>query len=305
MRNHWLERIEKELREGRKDIIIISADLGFGVYENFENEFPENFINCGVSEQNMIGIATGLALTGKKVFCYSIGNFSTLRCLEQIRNDVCYHNLDVTIVCVGAGFGYGQLGMSHHATEDLSIMRSIPNLNTYVPYDDPSTIIVTERILGSKKPNYLRLERGSQVLSGIASQTQYNGIISTAKADSDITIFTIGGISIVALGLLEKLSEIGIHATINLVQSFQDLDKHYLNEVLKKNNTVICVEENIKEGGLGSWLLENASKIGTNISLLHFGIEGFISVVGDQEYLRKYCSLDTDSIFEKIKETYL
>ena len=110
------------------NIILITGDLGFGVLNEFIEKYPNNFINAGVAEQNMTGIAAGLALEGKKVFTYSIANFPTLRCLEQIRNDVCYHNLDVNIISIGGGFSYGPLGMTHHATEDIAVMRTLPNL---------------------------------------------------------------------------------------------------------------------------------------------------------------------------------
>ena len=132
MRDTFIEELTKFTKED-SSIFLITGDLGFGVLENFAIELPDQFLNAGVAEQNMTSLAAGMALEGRKVFTYSIGNFPTLRCLEQIRNDICYHDLDVTIVSIGGGFSYGQLGMSHHATEDLSILRAIPNLNVMVP----------------------------------------------------------------------------------------------------------------------------------------------------------------------------
>ena len=112
--------------------MLLTGDLGFGVLQKFAKRFPNQFINCGVTEQNMTTVACGLALEGFRVYTYSIANFNTLRCVEQIRNDICYHNANVTIVSVGSGFSYGQLGMSHFATEDISIMRSLPNLKVFL-----------------------------------------------------------------------------------------------------------------------------------------------------------------------------
>ena len=302
MRNTWLDCVERAIDRGRDDIVIISADLGFGVYEDFEEKYPKNFINCGVSEQNMIGLACGLALTGKKVFCYSIANFSTLRCLEQIRNDVCYHNLDVTIVSVGGGFGYGQLGMSHHATEDLSIMRSIPNLNTYVPFDKKSTINITERLLDRSGPNYLRLERGCPIIN--ASEVQYfkNGIAFKGDEKSNIAIFSIGGIAEEAFKLSELLSEENIISSVYVIQSFQDFDENHLQNILSKSTLNISIEENVKTGGLGSWLLEKGSKFEISLKLKSYGISGFVSKVGDQSYLRTECGIDAKAIFKNLKE---
>ena len=132
MRDVFIEVLTEEV-EKNSQIILITGDLGFGVLDNFKEKYPNNFINAGVAEQNMTGIAAGMALEGKIIFTYSIANFPTLRCLDQIRNDVCYHNLKVNIVAIGGGFSYGALGMSHHATEDIAIMRSLPNLRVISP----------------------------------------------------------------------------------------------------------------------------------------------------------------------------
>ena len=120
MRDSFIKELER-LTIIHPEIILLTGDLGFGVLDNYKKNFPDNYINVGVAEQNMSGIAAGLAFEGRVVFTYSIANFPTLRCLEQIRNDICYHDLNVNIVCIGAGFSYGALGMSHHATEDISI----------------------------------------------------------------------------------------------------------------------------------------------------------------------------------------
>ena len=132
MRNAFLAALTT-LAEKDKDIILLTADLGYGVFEEFESKFPNQYFNVGVAEQNMTGIASGLSLEGKKVVTYSIGNFPTLRCLEQIRNDACYHDANIVVVASGGGFSYGSLGMSHHATEDLAILRALPNISVVAP----------------------------------------------------------------------------------------------------------------------------------------------------------------------------
>jgi len=123
------------LRRGIHGVFLITGDLGFGVLTDFAERFPRQYLNVGVAEQNMVGIATGLALEGRIVFTYSIANFGTLRCLEQIRNDACYHNANVKVVSMGGGFSYGALGISHHATEDISILRALPDITVVVPGD--------------------------------------------------------------------------------------------------------------------------------------------------------------------------
>ena len=148
--------------ETDKDIELITGDLGFGVLKPFFEQFPDQFTNAGIAEQNMTSVAAGMALEGKTVFTYSIGNFPTLRCLEQIRNDCAYHNANVKIVCVGGGFVYGSLGMSHHATEDISVMRSIPNVAVFCPSDALEAAAVTKAIAKYPGTCYLRLGRGGE-----------------------------------------------------------------------------------------------------------------------------------------------
>ena len=143
MRDSFITELKKQAENNEK-IILITADLGFKIFDDFKQELPKQFINVGVAEQNMTEVASGLALEGFKVFTYSIGNFSTLRCLEQIRNDICYHELDITVVSSGAGFSYGQLGISHFATEDLAIMSALPNMSVFVPADAWESTLITK-----------------------------------------------------------------------------------------------------------------------------------------------------------------
>ena len=132
MRDKFIQTLAEIARKDPR-VILITGDLGFKVLDSFKKEFPRQFINAGVSEQNMTMLATGMAQEGRIVFTYSIGNFPTLRCLEMIRNDAAYHEANVKIVCIGGGFSYGALGPSHHASEDITVMRSLSNLTTIVP----------------------------------------------------------------------------------------------------------------------------------------------------------------------------
>ena len=151
-----------EIAKADKDVHLLTGDLGFGVLKPYWEQLPEQFTNIGIAEQNMTGIAAGLALSGKKVFTYSIGNFPTLRCLEQIRNDCAYHDANVKIVCVGGGFVYGSLGMSHHATEDLAIMRALPSVVVMAPGDLTEAAACTRAIYEHQGTCYLRLGRGGE-----------------------------------------------------------------------------------------------------------------------------------------------
>ena len=158
MRDAFVKKLTELARED-SDIMFLTGDLGFGVFDDFEKEFPTQYLNVGVAEQNMTGIAAGLGLEGKKVFTYSIANFSTLRCLEQIRNDAAYHEVNLTVVSSGGGFTYGALGMSHHATEDLAIMRALPDVTVLAPSPTWEAYHATKAITETSGVGYLRIEK--------------------------------------------------------------------------------------------------------------------------------------------------
>ena len=164
------------LAETDDRVALLTGDLGFGVVEKFGTKFPDRFWNCGVAEQSMIGIAAGLAKSGMRPFVYSIANFPTFRCLEQIRNDICYHNLPVTIVSVGAGLGYGTLGYTHHGIEDIAALRSLPNISIYSPSDPIDVANVVTRISQNPAPTYLRLGKNNGYEIQVISVTQLEPI---------------------------------------------------------------------------------------------------------------------------------
>ena len=194
MRDHFINELSSLIDEF-PNIILITGDLGFGVLDDFRKNYPDNFINAGVAEQNMTGIATGMALEEKIVFTYSIANFPTLRCLEQIRNDACYHGVNVNIVSIGGGFSYGALGISHHATEDLSIMRSLPEITVVSPSSFWEVEQATEAIVQNKKVCYLRLDKSTgRDMDNNIDQPFVIGKTRTLAEGDFCTIFVTGGI---------------------------------------------------------------------------------------------------------------
>ena len=165
MRTAFISALREHARSNER-IFLVVGDLGFSVIEPFAEEFPDRFLNAGVAEQNMTGLAAGLASEGYHVFTYSIANFPTLRCHEQIRNDVCYHDLPVTIVAVGAGLAYGALGYSHHGIQDIGVMRGLPNITVLAPADPHETTAAVDWIVSHPGPSYLRLGKaGEEVLT--------------------------------------------------------------------------------------------------------------------------------------------
>ncbi len=299
MRDAFVKKLN-ELANEDESIFFITADLGFGVFDEFSKNFPNQYLNVGVAEQNMTGIATGLALEGRKVFTYSIANFATLRCLEQIRNDAAYHEVNLTIVASGGGFTYGALGMSHHATEDISIMRSIPNLQVVSPCTAWETYHATNALSKTKGVSYLRIEKG-----GIQSPPNKNATFEIGKAiemqsGKDITIIGTGGIIVDCLKAADLLKNNGLSAQVISMHSIKPLDEACIKECAINNKNIITVEEHNKIGGLGSAVSEIIAQhnLGCNLKIIALE-DTFSSVVGSQEFLRDYYKLDSKTIFQE------
>ncbi|WP_333004760.1 transketolase family protein [Vibrio coralliilyticus] len=291
-----------ELARGDKDIVLVTGDLGFGTFEVFEAEFPNQYFNAGIAEQSMIGIASGLAKAGKKVFVYSIGNFVTLRCLEQIRNDACYHDLNVNLVCQGGGFTYGALGMSHHATEDLAVMRALPNVEVISPSNPEHTKEATKDLAYKKGVSYLRLEKAVEIevqpTNFVIGRPDY-----FKTEDADVLIVGVGSIVAEAFDAQRSLLTDEIYTSVLDFHSVSCFDQRYVADILSNYKLVITVEEHQRNGGLGSIISELIVDYSLNIQLEKLAIENkLISEVGSQLYLRKVNGLDAVSIHELVKK---
>jgi transketolase len=303
MRDHFIKRLV-ELAEHDKRITLITGDLGFCVLDEFRRRFPKQFINAGVAEQNMTGLATGLALEGRIVFTYSIANFSTLRCLEQIRNDACYHNADVKIVCIGGGFSYGALGISHHATEDLAIMRCLPDMTVVSPCGYWETTEATEAIINTPGTCYLRLDKSAgDDAPGNAGEKFALGKARVLREGGDCTIIVTGGILEEVWKAASHLGAHGIDAGIISLHSLKPFDEETVVQACRETGNIITVEEHTIHGGLGGAVAETLlSRKAYPAKFLRIGLEaGFSSIVGSQQYLRQCYRLDAESIATRIR----
>jgi transketolase len=287
-----------------KRVMLLTADLGFGVLTPFAEVFPDQFLNVGVAEQNMTGVATGLALEGKIVFTYSIGNFPTLRCLEQIRNDVCYHKASVKIVCIGGGFSYGPLGISHHATEDLAIMRVLPHMQVMAPGDLSETRLITRIAYETPGPCYLRLGRGGEprVHQNPLQVSLGQGI--PLFPQGNVALLSTGGILMDAVKARELLENQGIFASLHSLPFLQPLDLGLIENLAQASRLMVTIEEHSIIGGLGGAVAEVLAEIpGPKPPLLRIGLrEGFSCEVGDQKYLRQTYGLSSDSIAQQVRQ---
>lgn len=307
MRDQFIKTLSSAV-EINPNIILITGDLGFGVLDNFKKQFPNNFINAGVAEQNMTGIAAGMALEGKIVFTYSIANFPTLRCLEQIRNDVCYHNLNVNIVSIGGGFSYGPLGISHHATEDLAIFRSLPDIIVASPSGLWETTEATKALIENAGPGFLRLDKsyGDDNPKLMGNEKFQIGKSRVIKDGDDCTIFVTGGILEEAQIAAEKLKEINITTKIISMHTIKPLDKNAVIDAYNTTRVIVTLEEHTIYGGLGSAIAEVlVDNQLTGKKVLRIGLEdGFSSIVGSQKYLRQCYKMDSDSIFNRVSKLF-
>lgn len=302
MRSTFVESLIK-ITKNDKNIFLITGDLGFGVLKPFWELFPDQFLNLGIAEQNMIGFATGMALEGKTVFTYSIGNFPTMRCLEQIRNDCAYHNANVKIVAVGGGFEYGALGMSHHATEDISIMRAMPNVTVLAPADTLETEYATYSVYRNPGTHYLRLGRVSNQYHSRKLDFVIGKAYKILEGGSEIAFFCTGAI----LDEVIKASTIlsannNIFPTIYSFPTIKPLDIELIYDCVSTYNHIITVEEHNLAGGFGSAIAEVIIEIPNRKSTFsRIGInDQFSKVVGSQDYLRRKYHISSDSIVDKV-----
>lgn len=302
MRDHFIKRLSL-LAEKNENIILVTGDLGFGVFDQYRKDFKKQFINVGVAEQNMTGIAVGLALEGKVVLTYSIANFPTLRCLEQIRNDACYHDANIKVVSIGGGFSYGALGISHHATEDLSIMRCLPNIVVVSPCGLWETQEATEAIMNHHGTCYLRLDKSYGDDGPYEKEKFQLGKARTLQEGKDCAVFVTGGILDEVQQAANKLAKEGIHVRIVSMHTIVPFDKQAVVLAAKETGGIVTVEENTIHGGLGSAVAETLMDAGVYPHcFLRIGLEtGFSSVVGDQKYLRKIYGMDADQIADRIE----
>ncbi len=291
-----------ELAKQDKSIELVTGDLGFGVLKPFWEQLPDQFTNAGIAEQNMIAMAAGMAMEGKNVFVYSIGNFPTFRCLEQIRNDCAYHNANVKIVCIGGGFAYGALGMSHHATEDIAIMRALPNMVVMAPGDAAEAEACTRALADYHGTAYLRLGRGGEkAIPGKLADFRI-GKARCVHEGERIALFTAGGIFDEAKAAFEILTARGLRPALYTFPSVKPIDRELIEAVAGEFELIVTCEEHNLIGGLSSAAREVLAGMKRRKAyIVSAGLnDTFASIVGDQRHLRKQYGLDGASIAERV-----
>lgn len=283
---------------------LVTSDLGYRAFEKFAKKFPNRFLNVGVSENNMIGIAAGLAMTGKKVFAYSILPFVLFRSLEQIRNNILHNNLDIKIIGSGGGFSYNVQGISHNTSEDISILRSLPNLSIYNPGSRFEAQMVVNLMFNNKTPCFVKLGKAPDIdFYNQKIKNKDNGGLILTKGN-DLTIFSTGNILENVHKAVKELQIQGFKIKLISLPILKPFNEKFLlkNITTKK---IVSIEENIDIGGLGSILTNLFFKYNKN-KKIHFkslSLEDMIhNKIGTQLYLRKINKLDYKSIIKFIKK---
>ena len=301
MRNIFIEQLIKNA-ERDKDIVFLTGDLGFNAFEEFVKKYPKQFYNLGNAEANMIGVAAGLALAGKKVFAYSITPFITMRCYEQVRNNICQQNLNVKLIATGGGFNYGMQGFSHNTIEDLAIMRVLPNMSVLCPGDKTEAKLAVQETFKSTSPVYLRLGKSGERKIYLYQPKFKLGQGILVESGNDLTLVSIGNIIEDVLMVGDRLKEQGLSVRIISMPCLKPFDQKIILKAAKETKSIFTIEEHSLIGGLGSCVAEILSESNNpDILFKRFAIpDQYCQKIGSQAYLRKINGLSVNKITKDI-----
>jgi transketolase len=285
-------------------VVLLMGDIGNRLFNEFRDNHPDRFFNCGVAEANMTSMAAGMASCGLRPVTYTITPFATTRCLEQIRVDVCYHHLPVVVVGVGAGLSYASLGATHHACEDIAFLRALPGMVVVCPADPVEVRLALRAVLAQDQPAYLRLgKKGEPVVH--KSEPKFvlgRGIVM--QPGKDACLLAAGTILPLALETAKELSKQGISTEVVSFHTVKPLDEEYLRAAFGRFRVVATLEEHSLLGGLSGavaeWLADHPQP---NSRLLRFGTaDHFLHEAGDQEHARKHYGLTTGQLSQRIRQ---
>lgn len=279
-----------ELARNDKDIVLITPDMGFSVLEPFFEEFPERSINCGIAEQNAVALAAGLALAGKKPYVYTIIPFLVERAFEQVRLDVAYMNTNVKLIGIGAGFTYGAAGATHHAIEDISLMRSLPNMTVCCPGDNNEAEQIVRQSIETTGPMYIRIGRHNR---GIFDNNNIEiGKASVIKEGKDIAVISTSNMLPDAAGYCKKLESEGRNPYFISMHTVKPIDKAIIEKLVNDGVEIHTLEEHSIIGGLGSAVAEVIAESGKGVKFKRIGIpDTFSHYIGSQKFIKKQFGL--------------
>jgi transketolase len=301
MRNAFAQEIKEQAAKNNK-IVLLSGDIGNRLFDSYKEKFADRFFNCGVAEANMTSMAAGMALNGLQPVTYTITPFNTSRCYEQIKIDICYHNLPVIVVGVGAGLSYAGLGATHHSFEDIAIMRVLPNMHIMCPCDAVEVKLCLKAALALKKPVYIRLGKKNEPVIHKKEPDLALGKGIIVKEGTQVCLLGCGNIFPVVQAAGQALENLGISTRVISMHTVKPLDSELLKEVFLMFETVCTIEEHSLVGGFGSavaeWVIDNVVPVR---KFFRFGIrDAFTQKSGNQENARKMNKLTPDDIVSRI-----
>jgi transketolase len=293
-----------ELAENDPRVMLLTGDLGFSVLEPFAERFPDRFVNVGVAEQGMVGLATGLAEAGFVPFVYSIATFASLRPYEFIRNGPILHSLPVRIVGVGAGLDYGFNGITHYALEDLAVMRAQPDIAILAPADPAQATAAVHASSAIEGPVYFRIGKASAAVPGLQGRFELGRLVLLGEGE-DVAIVALGSIAGEAVRARELLAEQGIRATVAVVSSVQPAPVEDLVELLRELPLAITVESHYRTGGLGSLTAEVIAEHGLRCRLIRRAVDAMPrGLTGTAAFLEDFHRLSAPSLAESITNEF-
>lgn len=302
MRNAFADELTRLGSEDSR-VVMLSGDIGNRLFDKFKDAHPDRFFNCGVAEQNMMGVAAGLGMSGLRPIVYTITPFVTTRCLEQIRTDVGYHEAPVTIVAVGAGLSYAGLGPTHHACEDIAFLRAIPNISVVCPADAWEVRAAMRASIASGRPTYIRMgKKGEPAINKALPENFTIGRAITIAEGKDVCLLSTGNMMPEALEAAHFLAERRITARVVSFHTVKPLDTVCLAEAFSRFKLVATIEEHSLIGGFGSavaeWLVDSNTRAK---SFVRFGTpDAFFKQSGEQEFAREKLGLTGRQIADRI-----
>lgn len=302
MRNAFIDELTQLAAQDER-IVLIAVDLGFSVVEKFADKFPKRFFNVGIQEQNAISLAAGLALRDKRPFVYSIVPFATMRCFEQIRVDVAYMNTPVRIVGVGAGFGYGPAGATHHAIEDLAVLRSLPNMTVCCPGDPLESRALLKASLNWDRPIYFRLGKGGDsTVHTTEPKIEFGRNIRIMEGPA-ATFFASSTLLPEAVKAAETLKSKGLEVTVESVPTLKPFDRQSVAAAIARGRPIFTFEEHSILNGLGSAVAEIIAESGKGIPFYRFGVpDEYTHKIGSQNFLREHYGLNAAQLSDRVNE---
>jgi transketolase len=302
MRNAFAKAVV-ELADVYPELVMLAGDIGNRLFDRLKEKHPDRFYNCGVAEANMTGVASGLAASGLRPITYTITPFNTVRCLEQIRLDICYPNLPVIVVGTGAGLSYAGLGATHHSMEDIAILRTLPNMHVVCPADPIEVRLALADALRLARPTYIRLGKKGEPNIHAAPPDFQIGRGITVCDGKDVAILGVGNMVALALNCAQQLEDAGVSARVVSLHTVKPLDEELLRSLFSDCKLVVVLEEHGRAAGAGSAVLEwgNAARVDLGKLLCVGGPDRFLSGCGDQDEARAMLGLTANEVASQIR----